>query len=903
MLLTLERELGARADALRASRTLSDLAARLTRLLGSLASDPPFLPTEKALLSRDGGVCPDDGSRLRFDPDAPFVHRCGRCGREVSGARHHRAWVTRYQVWLSERAIHLALLGALGNPALSARAAGILVQYAERYHDYPNEDNVLGPTRLFFSTYLESIWLLQLAVAMALLDASRPDALSEADRRLIRAMLAESAGLVASFDEGWSNRQVWNAAALLATGMALGDARLRQTGEADLRRLIGAVDAGGMWHEGENYHLFALRGFVLGAECARWMGVDFYADSRLGEMYAAPLATLLPDCTLPARGDAPYGVSVRQPRFAELWEIGRARTRAPRLEAILAALYDTDLPVGDDHGRAELAEQEENRPPARQRRDGLGWKALLWMLPEHPSPGSVHDVPTVHEQPRIILLRPDARSVVSLECGPRAGGHGHPDLLHLTLFRERSLLADFGTGSYVDASLHWYRSALAHNVPAVAGRGQWPAVGVCDGLDQAGPWSWGRVRADGVLGPGTSACRSLLVGRSWLLDVVTVDVPETTVVDLPLHPLADVPADGDPTGTVMGVDTGAGHESGYDRIADVRVLPFLGELPLDPSASAVLRLIPREREMLLSAVAPGPPGPDFGTGAPRRFLIRRASGPGRWVQLISWAAGPVSLRARGETIEVGDDGHLTSIEESAEGMTVGVNGARRCAFRARPVGPLPPPEPRETVPADCAVPRWPDDAEPFAPGLPAAMWELGEDHYRRSEQSHAARGGTVAEVAVAAQREALWLRVTVTKSDLVVRAPDAPDPALDNEAADIHSDGVQAYLGTDRWMGIVAVPDVVAGTVRVRGVAGSAAFPTGVVGSSRRTETGYEVRLRLPSDRLWRRGDRLRFTVTVNEMIRGRERRSGQLALAGGGWVWLRGDRESPHDAVEAEIA
>ena len=36
--------------------------------------------------------------------------------------------------------------------------------------EYPNKDNVLGPTRLFFSTYLESIWLLQLVVALDLLE-------------------------------------------------------------------------------------------------------------------------------------------------------------------------------------------------------------------------------------------------------------------------------------------------------------------------------------------------------------------------------------------------------------------------------------------------------------------------------------------------------------------------------------------------------------------------------------------------------------------------------------------------------------------------------------------------------------------------------------------------------------
>jgi hypothetical protein len=111
------------------------------------------------------------------------------------------------------------------------------------------------------------------------------------------------------------------------------------------------------------------------------------------------------------------------------------------------------------------------------------------------------------------------------------------------------------------------------------------------------------------------------------------------------------------------------------------------------------------------------------------------------------------------------------------------------------------------------------------------------------------------------------------------------------------------YLDRDQWMGVLAVPELETGTVRLRRVTGTAPFPEGVTGSSRRTPDGYEVQLRLATGRPWRPDDRLRFTVTVNEMVPQRERRSGQLALAGGGWVWLRGDRESPAEAVEAEIA
>jgi hypothetical protein len=903
MLRPLARDVATRAASLPASAPFRALADRLTRLLGPLATAEPLIPEEKALLSRDGGVCPVDGSRLQFDPDSPFVHRCGRCGRELSGPRHHRAWVTRYQIWLSERAVHLALLGALGAPGLAARAAAILAGYAARYRGYPNEDNVLGPSRLFFSTYLESIWLVQLSVALAMLDAGAPTEMGRADRRAVRAMLAESATLVASFDEGWSNRQVWNGAALLAAGAALDDAGLQRTGLDDLRRLLGAVQRDGLWHEGENYHVFALRGFLLGAEVARWLGVDLYAASNLGAMYGAPLATLLPDFTLPARGDAPYGVSIAQPRFAELWEIGRARTDDPRLDAVLAALYAAQRPERDDHGRAEIAEQEENHPGARLRRDRLGWKALLWMRREEPVPGAIHALPSVRELASVVVLRPDDGSVVSVESGPRRGGHGHPDLLHVSLFRGRPRLADFGTGSYVDPSLHWYRSTLAHNAPGVAGRGQEPAAARCDGLGESGPWLWCRVRAQGLLGAGTTAQRSVLVGAAWMLDVVAVDVPATTMVDLPLHPLAGAAVGGEPAAVAIRATSDGGHESGYHTLRDVCVLRP-EDLTLDAGDGIAMRLVARAGEELLAATAAGPPGSDFAPGVPLRFLIRRATGAGRWAQLVSWSGPAPAVRELDGAIEVVASGCRTVVRETREGVTVLEDGFPPHSVAARPAPRVPPvPARAEWGPPDCAIPRWPDDTDPFAAGLPAAVWVLGESHYRQSERSHADRGGTRAEIAVAAQGDALWVRVQVTKPQVVVRRPGAADPALDNETADIHSDGVQVFVGRDQWMGILALPDFPSGAVRCSAVAGTASFPGPVTGISRRTDAGYEIRLRVPAGHRWRRGDRVRFTVTVNEMVPGRERRSGQLAMAGGAWVWLRGDRESPAEAVEAELA
>ncbi|HWP69499.1 MAG TPA: hypothetical protein VNM36_00300, partial [Gemmatimonadaceae bacterium] len=146
----------------------ASLAADLDRLL---PDEDVFVPAEKAKMTRHGGRCPHDGAFLEFDPRSPHRHRCPACGTEYEGEDHYRWWVMGYQLWLAERAVHAAALWRVGGVSrYQSLAESILRKLADRYLSYPNEDNVLGPTRVFFSTYLESIWALQLAVAVSLLE-------------------------------------------------------------------------------------------------------------------------------------------------------------------------------------------------------------------------------------------------------------------------------------------------------------------------------------------------------------------------------------------------------------------------------------------------------------------------------------------------------------------------------------------------------------------------------------------------------------------------------------------------------------------------------------------------------------------------------------------------------------
>src|SRR5690606_5667539 len=82
-----------------------------------------------------------------------------RSGRRFSGVGHHRHWARFQHLWVAEQAAELATIGTLGDDPDAIRAATQLLLGYAHYTSLPNSDNVLGPSRLFFSTYLDSIWI------------------------------------------------------------------------------------------------------------------------------------------------------------------------------------------------------------------------------------------------------------------------------------------------------------------------------------------------------------------------------------------------------------------------------------------------------------------------------------------------------------------------------------------------------------------------------------------------------------------------------------------------------------------------------------------------------------------------------------------------------------------------
>ncbi|MBI1967083.1 MAG: heparinase II/III family protein [Gemmatimonadetes bacterium] len=912
-MVTAER-LAERKQAIIESRDLQVLLARLTERAAPLLARMPVIPEAKALLSVDGGVCPKDGAALAYDPWSPDEHRCPGCGQTWRSERHHRHWAKFQHLWLAERAAQLAMLAAVADhPAAGARAAEILATYGSRYWRYPNRDNVLGPSRLFFSTYLESIWLCNyLAAAMLLRSADRLD---EALARAVGQVADEAANLIGEYDEGFSNRQTWNNAALAAIAVWFEDQELMEravesrTGLA--AHLMGGFRGDGMWYEGENYHLFALRGLLTGVAWARAAGIDLTADAalaeRLGHALLAPARTALPDFTFPARKDARFGVSLAQPMYLEGWEVGlgmlgngkRGRGNG-ELAAWLKALYALPGTI------PELFESYLHPAPARPHptphtRQDLSWWSLLEMLPELPAT-------TQEWKPESVLLESQGLAVlrtggryVSLECGPSGGGHGHPDRLHLTLHADGvHWLPDLGTGSYVSRDLFWYRSTLAHNAPRLDGQSQPSGDGVCEAFDVQGGWGWVRGRFGDVR-------RTVVSGPSYVVDLVELTGREDRLLELPWHVTGD--ADVRNRGRWTAADL-------QDEFADAE--QFVPEAPgpvrLESSAHGA-RLTAHfifEGE-LLRAAGPGRPGHSAevpgGRGKRETFYVVRARGRNlRLLTVLQPAPEPHvrAVRLKGDLIEVETAKGVERHQIEGERWLVEAGGERvRLSGRRIPEVPFNPMLQLDQLERATGValhlggaPALDGSLDGFDTSEPLTL-DL-EDQYRRSEEAYSGPEDFSALAYAGWDDEALYLAVEVTKPDLCFRAADAPPLRLDNEPDDIHSDGLQVYvkdLERPDVTGFLTVPDTNSRGLRVRRAGRMAGDPPAVRGAWQPTNAGYRVTLAVAWPE-WHRahvGGQVGFDLIINEMLPGRERRAGQLAWSGGdGWVWLRGDRQDP---------
>jgi hypothetical protein len=899
MLLLDQARLQERRDA--ADNSLSALADSIAADLEIVMARPLYVPEEKALLSRAGGRCEDDGTQLEFDPYSPDAHRCPQCGRVYTGAFHHRWWIYSYQLWLAERAVNAALLFLLrGDARHGAFAREVALRYCAMYANYPNRDNVLGPTRLFFSTYLESIWLLQLCVTADLLEAAGDSATANAVRDEI---VPASVALIALYDEGMSNRQVWNNAAMMAAALLLGD-------RASAERIVHAesgVEAhlaqglldDGTWYEGENYHLFAHRGLWYCVVLAETAGIEIDArlKARFQEGFAAPFATALPDFTLPSRKDSQYAISLRQPRFAELCELGLARGDDERLTGALAQLYSDDVPRGDTNRARSTADVERNLAGTSLTRADLGWRSLLHAratLPplERVTPKSAH----LAGQGISVFRRDGGEVYVALDWGQSGGGHGHPDRLNILFMHGKTRwLDDLGTGSYVDRSLHWYRSTLAHNAPVVDGRSQDRVDGELLAHDERGGVGWVYASVDEIV-PGVRVTRAVIVTPDYFVDELRWTADHEATLLLPIH--LDVGDRGQLPLSEVILAGGDGLEDGFDFVSDgsgiaLEANQYFGSSESRDGHRVAMYLCCDRESVVVRASGPGQPANES-----RSFYSVQTGGTSGAIRTVfAWTARIDDVVFDGDKIDItlGTERHVHwqtdehwQIELAAGHAQSGIELTGW--VRREPAGD-------EATPVERTV-ELAGTARRLPRGSPATF-ELGERNYVRSEQTWDEAGRPSGRVTLGVNRDELVIDVQVTARDLVLPAADAINP-FDNEAPDINGHGVQLYLRTLEQSGAwLIVPEADASRTRVRAIKGWGSLAVGAA-TSVRTPDGFAMQIRVALPSLPANGihDEYPFMldVIVNETVPGRDRRRGQLVLSGAGeeFVYLKGDRHDP---------
>ena len=482
-------------------------------------------------------------------------------------------------------------------------------------------------------------------------------------------------------------------------------------------------------------------------------------------------------------------------------------------------------------------------------------------------------------------------------------------------------LDDLGTGSYVDPSLHWYRSTLAHNAPLVNGASQRRVSGERIAQTDGDRFSVVAARVDGIA-PGVRLDRTIVTATDYFIDEVRWWSPRSVRFELPMH------FDGESSDLTFMRTTLAGAggaEDGFDFVRDAE------RAIVGPESSVRLETVRGDRGAAVSvwsdqaiewlrARGPGQPATES-----RRFHVIRQHG---WHGVIrsvwTWKTAAIEVQHSASEIAVAVAGavdrHLFDADswqiKATDGTAITINRPTLRPPQAPQAASLSAPDDDakiasppassvalaanqssdSTLPSDTlSLVAGPPTSEWFSDGADAERsgWtvvELGAEHYRRSEPSWEEAGRPVARVAMRAEPDAIVVEVFVEAPELVLVPADALNP-YDNEQPDINGHGIQLYFASDSDAGAwVIVPERPGPLARVRSVTGwgSARAPEAVW---RERRGGFELRARIPFRSA--RGRWFGVDLIVNDAEPGRLRRRGQLVMTGadGEFVYLRGDR------------
>ncbi len=429
----------------------------------------PPVPEQQAGYYHDF-FCPDHAVQLRFDPGSPHCHTCPVDGAEFRGEPFDSAWFWSVNDMRSDAALKLSFRSYLeagqseaGRTRDRTLAAGILDGYAQRYLEMKPAPTQYDPHPgvVTWQGLDESVWIIRMVWAYALLEESLPQSAREELARKLFRPAAEHLHRVR-----WPeihNVTNWNNAALATLAVVLEDEdllKLALGGSLGLRaQLQQGVSEDGIWWEGSlSYHYYILDAVVWTMRILRATDRSFDDGGILKRMFLTPILISLPDLKLPSLNDCWHFIGLldrvghgipeaegfyetafawfRDPAFA--WVLQQNYRNRPRtcFEALLEGVEE--LPSGEP-------------PPSRSRHlADLGCAILR-------SPGAL-------ERQRYLFLK----------AGPGGGEHGHLDQLRIQFFAGgASIIPDLGTSGYgIGLNQTWYRHTASHSTVLLDGQPQ-----------------------------------------------------------------------------------------------------------------------------------------------------------------------------------------------------------------------------------------------------------------------------------------------------------------------------------------------------------------------------------------------------------------------------------------------
>jgi hypothetical protein len=659
--LTEEWRTAARARA--ASPRLASARDALDRQSASYRTLLPALPERQAGYYHEF-FCPRHAVQLIFDPQQPHHHVCPVDDEVFVGEPFDSAWIWSVNDMLGDAALKLAFRAFLrGNEATDSsddaatdrqRAAGILTGYADRYRTmlpglvlHPNHPGVVA-----FSGLDESVWIIRVAWAHALLDGMLP---ADVDRKIRDDLLRPAAEHL--YRVRWPeihNVTCWNNAAIATLALALGDeALLADALDSPLglrAQLAEGVRADGFWWEGSlSYHYYTLAALVWTMRALRASGRDFDDRGVLRRMFQAPLEIAFPDLTLPAIHDCWYFIGLTG-------EVGHGIPNA-------AGFYETAYAWYGDASFAWVLDQNYARGRT------VPFEALLDGAPSlpdtpAPTPTSYH---TFDSGLAVIRTWPSSGqpTYLLLKSGPDARDHGHPDQLSIQLFASGvRMTADLGTPGYgISLNDTWYRQSASHSTILLDGQSQPPASGKLDRFQTGGHFSIAAasVAWDEGTYAGVRMRRVLLTREEYFVDVFQVDCPAPRQIDWLYHHLGRLVS----AAELTPVPEGLAGECGYAHVAEVKRVAALGpHLRWEKDGAALdLFLPPTIGEEVLVGTAPGNPASEQLSIAIRRRQVASTTFLAVFAPSVVGQAPPVSA----VQWSTGADGETECVVETSKG--------------------------------------------------------------------------------------------------------------------------------------------------------------------------------------------------------------------------------------------